>query len=400
MTKSSRLLFYLLCASGPLFAQAHTAPAPGNDVAVFYAWWMLLTGLIFGRIFYTIWQIRNRETRFVAEKMDGVYWFSWALATWGVSGLCDLLAQTTSGAVGTIIFKSIFSTVNSALILFVLPSIEIQSDNQWLNRVVVWCRHKVSILSLAFASFVLTLGILLYLIGRAAEFKNYLSDPSQALPPVGYLMYLPDISFSFATILILLLVLSAAFKDRQRGVGALLWVVYLTLFVTMLAEVSLLFPAFGLLSDQHTGLVYTLSATLFKMLLITLFSILLYSYEKKKAEEQRIEGLLPLEVIKKRWNLDERDIKVLQLLANGKTRDEIGEDENLFPRQRASARKNVDDLLGKIPAKFGLPENNRTQQMILLFALHHKIIQFDHFSENNTAGNLSGDLSGNVAAEK
>lgn len=392
----------MLLACAPLALCAQTAMQARQDSSMdaFYAWWMLLTGLIFGRIFYVIWRIRNQETRFISEKMDGVFWFSWALTIWGVSGLCDLLSQTMSVKMGAIIFKSVFSTLNSVLILFVLPSIEIQTESRYLNRITALCKHKAPILSIAFLSFLLTLGILLYLITANTTFKQYLSDASLAMPPAGYLLYIPDIVFSFATILVLLQVLSAAFKDKKRGVSPLLWVVYLTLFTTMLAEISLLFPAWTILPPEHTELIYVLSATLFKTLLITLFSFLLYSYEKKKAEEQRLEGLLPAALIKKRWNLDEREVKVLQLLAEGKTRDEIGEDETLFPRQRASARKNVDDLLGKIPHKFGLPENNRTQQMILLFALHHKIIQFDHFSDDSAAGNFSGAVSGNISAEK
>lgn len=390
-----------------LLAQAQSDPQQEHGMAVFYAWWMLLTGLVFGRIFYAIWQIRNKETQFLADKMDGVYWFSWALAAWGISGFCDLLTQTMKvgevqnlADLSHIIFKCIFSTVNSVLVLFVLPSVEIYTENKYLNRIVAMCKHKSSILSIAFATIVLTLGIFFALIAYSPAFKQFITVPAGMLPPVGYFLYLPDILFSLATIFVLLQVLSAAFKDQKRGVGALLWVVYLTLFVTVLAEISPLFPAFGVFPKGVVDLLCVLSATLFKMLLITLFSILLYSYEKKKAEEQRLEGLLPVAVIKKRWNLDEREIKVLQLLANGSTRDEIGEDETLFPKQRASARKNVDELLGKIPGKFGLPENNRTQQMILLFALHHKIIQFDHFSENNIARNVSGNLSGNLSSPK
>lgn len=400
VTKYRCLLALWVCLPGALFAQNGNTTPSNDALADFYAWWMMFTGLFFGGIFYIIWRVWKRETQLVAEKMDGVRWFAWALGMWGISGCIDLLMSSMQMKMGTIIFKSIFSTANSVFILFVLPSIEIDSDNQFLNRVITSCKHKLSIIILAFVSLVLTIGILIALITRVPDFNAYIADNSKALPKPGYLLYLPDILFSLATILVLMLVLSAAFKDKKRGVESLLWVVYLTLFVTVIAEISPLFPFFGLFSEWACSLSLYLSATLFKMLLITLFSILLYSYEKKKAEEQRLEGLLPLEVIKKRWNLEEREIKVLQLLANGKTRDEIGEDETLFPKQRASARKNVDDLLGKIPDKFRLPANNRTQQMILLFALQHKIIHFEHLADDHTAGNVSGNLSGNVSSEK
>ncbi|NUN99088.1 MAG: hypothetical protein HUU01_00580 [Saprospiraceae bacterium] len=365
----------------------------------YYAWWMLMTGAVFAFVFYLLWQMKNKEKAPTA-KIEGIRWFSAALGVWCLSGLADLLvlqpAATIAPTVEEILCRSIFSSLNSMFILFAIPSIEIaEADSKGiLKSIIAFARNKLGVIVSGIVFIVLTLFIFWLFRGPA----GFSADN-----PNWYWLYVPDILFSLLTILALLFVLRTAFTDQRRHMTAMVWVVYLTIILTALAEVSLIFPAWrapdGVFPEWLNWLrifsptagyfvFYNLVATLFKMLLIALFVILLYSYEIKKAEELKMEGLLSMEEIRQRWSLEEKEVRVLRRLAKGETREMIGSDPDLFP-PRTNPRKNVDDLLqNKIAPKLRLV--NR-EVLILLFALQNKIIQFEHPQEDNFTGNPTGD---------
>jgi hypothetical protein len=393
-------IFILVIFPMSLFAQ-------DNDhvmgLKLFYAWWMIVTGAIFGFIFYLLWRMKNAE-KAPKDKIEGILWFSRALAVWSISGLLELLVLQSGvpvqGEIGIILFKSIFSTLNSVFILFVIPSVEVNTGAPWLlKEIISLAKNKLGVIVGGIFVFVIT----------ALIFGLFQLLHINETNPIWYWLYVPDILYSLFTILALLLVFRAAFRDEKRHVSQMVWVVYLTILLTTLAEVGLTVPAWQILPADATEeywIFYNLVATVFKMLLITLFVILLYSYEIKKAEEQKIAELLSDEEIKQRWSLEEKEVIVLRRLAKGETREAIGSDLTLFPpknmvkrkaddspltTQRTLPRKNVDDLLQyKIAPKLRLPNQ---QQVLLLFALQNKIIQFDHPTESNFPVNITSDNS-------
>lgn len=366
---------------------------------LFYAWWMILTGAIFSFVFFLLWQMKNKE-KAPASKIEGIRWFSAALGVWCLSGMADLFVLQPSSSIAPtveeILCRSIFSSLNSMFILFAIPSIEIaEADSRGtLKGIIAFAQNKLGVVVSGIVFMVFTLFMYALFrgpLGFSANNSNW------------YWLYVPDILFSLLTILALLFVLRTAFTDQRRHIGAMVWVVYLTIILTTLAEVSLIFPAWQTagktfpdwlnwltLFSPAAGyfVFYNLVATVFKMLLIALFVILLYSYEIKKAEELKMEGLLPLEEIRQRWGLDEKEVRVLRRLAKGDTRETIGSDPDLFP-PRTNPRKNVDDLLqNKIAPKLRLV--NR-EVLILMFAIQNKIIQFEHPQEDNFPGKITGD---------
>ncbi len=380
-----------------LIAQSGEAQADVQGLKQFYAWWLFLTGAIFSFVFYLLWQMKNRENAPKA-RIEGIFWFAGALAVWSLSGLADLwVLQPTSAVAPTvkeILFRSLFSSLNSTFILFAIPSIEIADleSRRLLKAILSFAQNKLAVIVAGIVFMVFTLFVYALFRGPAALNEQ---------DPAWYWLYVPDIVFSLLTIIALLLVLRTAFQDPRRHISAMVWVVYITIVMTTLAEVSLVFPAWGQDIGNHLfpwlptdatayHVFYNLVATVFKMLLITLFAILLYSYEIKKAEELKMEGLLSLEETRQRWGLEEKEVIVLRRLARGDTRETIGSDQDLFP-PRTNPRKNVDDLLqNKIAPKLRLI--NR-EVLILLFALQNKIIQFEHPQEDNFAGKITGENS-------
>jgi hypothetical protein len=399
--------FPLLVAGAffPATLQAQTAQTIG--LQSFYAWWMLLAGAVFSLVFYSLWRLKQSEQ--AKARIEGIGWFSAALAVWSVSGLFEVLVLSgkmpLGGAAGIPLFRSLFSTCNSVFILFVIPSVEIKSDaSALLKNIVGLSKSKLGVA----LGGIFVVAVTMLLFGLCRLFK--LSDTS----PLWRLLSIPDILFSLFTILALLLVFRAAFRDEKRRMSLMVWVVYATILLTGFAEIGQTFPmwtALGLpapayFSEVFSGetqayfIFYNLVAVVFKMLLIVLFVILLYSYEIKKAEEHRLEELLSDEEIKQNWGLDAKEIIVLRRLARGDTREQIGSDELLFPpKKRANGvgenaprtlpRKNVDDLLqNKIAPKLRLP--NR-ESYILMFALQNRIVPFGFPTDRNFSENFTGE---------
>lgn len=380
--------FALLLLPCLLAAQEGEAMADVQGLKQFYAWWLFLTGAIFSFVFYLLWRMKNKENAPQA-RIEGIFWFSGALLIWCISGIVDVWVlqpqEALAPTIKEILFRSLFSSLNSIFILFAIPSIEIANleSRRLLRSILSFAQNKPIVIVVGIVIMVLTLFLYWLLQGPAAISEN---------DATWYWLYVPDILFSLLTIMALLAVLRAAFKDPRRHIGAMVWVVYLTIVMTALAEVSLVFPA-GAFPEWMTSattyhVFYNLVATLFKMLLIVLFAILLYSYEIKKAEELKMEGLLSMEEIRQRWGLEEKEVIVLRRLAKGDTREAIGSDQALFP-PRTNPRKNVDDLLqNKIAPKLRLV--NR-EVLILLFALQNKIIQFEPSQEDNFTGKITGE---------
>lgn len=374
-------LFILFLAPTFLLAQDHSGQEHGQSLQIFYNLWMLFTGGIFSLVFYLLWQMKRKENA-PQDKIEGILWFSRALLIWSISGLSGLLALHYQLPNWINLFTSALSTVNSVFILFIIPSIEIKPDaSRFLKEIIALAKNKLGVLFMGLGSIAATLFV----------FWLYTSLGIAATDLRWHWLYGPDILFSVFTILSLLLVFKEAFSDQKRHVSLMVWVVYITLLITLLAEVGLTIPAwagFPLEKMDEYLIFYTLVATSFKSLLIILFAILLYSYELKNAEDLKEAALLSDEEIKEKWNLELKEILVLRYLAAGKTRTAIGDMRELFPNPRSERRKTVDDLLTKIALKLGLRNDIA---LILLFALHNKIVPYLHPSESNLSGNSSGE---------
>ncbi|AEE48607.1 hypothetical protein [Haliscomenobacter hydrossis] len=374
-------LFILIFFPVALFAQDHSGQEDVHSLQVFYNLWMMLTGGIFSLVFYLLWQMKSKENA-PQDKIEGILWFSRALAVWCISGLSGLLALHFQLPNWINLFTSGLSTINSVFILFIIPSIEIKpGSSQLLKEIVALAKNKLGVILLGFGTIAATLFV----------FWLFSILPIASTDLRWHWLYGPDILFSIFTILSLLLVFKEAFRDEKRHVSLMVWVVYITLLITLLAEVGLTIPAwagFPLEKLEVYWILYTLVATSFKSLLVILFAILLYSYELKNAEDLKETALLSDEEIKEKWNLELKEVLVLRYLAAGKTRTAIGDMRELFPNPRTERRKTVDDLLTKIALKLGLRNDIA---LILLFALHNKIVPYLHPSENNLSGNSSGE---------
>lgn len=376
-------IFLFILSFAPIFllAQGHSNQEQGQSLQVFYNLWMLFTGGIFSLVFYLLWQMKRKEHA-PQDKIEGILWFSRALLVWSISGLSGLLALHYQLPNWINLFTSALSTINSVFILFIIPSIEIKPDASFfLKEIIALAKNKLGVLFMGLGSIGATVFV----------FWLYTSLGIEASDRRWHWLYGPDILFSIFTILSLLLVFKEAFSDQKRHVSLMVWVVYITLLITLLAEVGLTIPAwagFPLEKTDEYLIFYTLVATSFKSLLIILFAILLYSYELKNAEDLKATALLSDEEIKEKWNLELKEILVLRYLAAGKTRTAIGDMRELFPNPRSERRKTVDDLLTKIALKLGLRNDIA---LILLFALHNKIVPYLHPSENNLSGNSSGE---------
>lgn len=345
------------------------------NIHSFYNWWLLCTGAIFSLLFYLFWKLKSRENA-PQDKILGIIWFSRALLIWFISGLLELLLKQFQAPLITVcLSRSICSTLNSIFILFVIPSIEVnQSAHPILKAIIEYTKHKIAVVITG--SLVIAFTFCLYFL----IINNGLNIEKQQ-----YWIYLADILFSLITILSLLFVFIAAFQDQKRKMSLITVIVYVTIILTIYAEISLTFPSWALSSwftDSTHALLYYLSATLFKSLLITLFVALLYSYEIKKAVEYQSGQLLPYDKIKARWNLDEKEVKVLRLLAQGKSRKEIGSMSDIFPNQRSDPSKSVHDMLPGIANKFQITNDIGA---ILLYALHHHIVNYS--SDNQLQAN-------------
>lgn len=357
-------------------------------LAVFYNWWTICMGAVFSLVFYFLWRLKKQEN-LSGESIEGILWFSRALAVWCLSGIAGLIAATFGLPGWSVLTTSVFSTVNSVFILFVIPSIDIQPDApDMLQQIVALSKNKLGIIVGGFM--VVAITVLGFLLLNSLSLQNN---------NIWYWLYGPDILFSLFTVLALLLVFKAAFHDNRRQMSLMVWVVYLTIFLTMLAEIGQTVPAWNLpetFMQADYPVYYNVAATLFKILLIMLFTILLYSFEIKKAAEHRVAELLSDDEIRAKWGLEQKETIVLRRLARGETREAIGSDNDLFPPRgpanapRIAPRKNVDDLLqNKIAPKLRLPNQ---QQIILLFALENKIIQFEHPGTGNFTDNAPGDF--------
>lgn len=373
MTHRRILTALLLVLPASLFARNGV-----YSLKLFYAWWMLLSGVIFSLTFHLLWRMKHAEGS-PNEKIEGIKWFSRALAVWGLSGLANIFilqqpASSLAPTIGEILSRSIFSSLNSVFILFAIPSIEINGGAQGLIKdIITWTRNKKVVVLFSGIFFIMT--VFIFCLFR---FQFALTGDDAA----WYWLYLPDVVFSVFTILALLTVFLAAFRERQRHMSGMVSIVYLTICFTFLAELSLLAPIW--LNDYiaEYAIFYNLVSTVFKMLLIVLFAILLYSWEMKKAEEQKVADLLSFETCKEKFELEQIEVIVLRRLATGRTREDIGSDPELF-RSPLRSRKNVDEILEKkIAPKLKLPNK---EPMILLFALQNKIIPYTRPAAENAA---------------
>lgn len=376
-------IFLLLMSPICLLARSHSGQEDVYSLQVFYNLWMILTGGVSALVFYLLWQMKTKENA-PQDKIEGILWFSRALLIWCISGLCGLLAQYYQWSNWVNLLSSALSTINSVFILFIIPSIEIHPRaSRLLKEIIGLAKNKLGVILMGIGSIAATVFV----------FCLYSSLQVAATDLRWHWLYMPDILFSIFTILSLLLVFNEAFSDAKRHVSLMVWVVYITLLITLLAEVGLTVPAwagFSLEQFDEYWIFYTLVATCFKSLLIILFAILLYSYEIKTAEDLKESALLSDEEIREKWNLELKEVLVLRYLAVGKTRNAIGDMRELFPNPRSERRKTVDELLTKIALKLGLPNDIA---LILLFALHNRIIPYIHPSESNLSGNSPGENS-------
>lgn len=273
--------------------------------SIFYGLWMVVIGLLFGFIFLRLWQ-RKKELNKGKEKIEGIRYFGFALFTWAISGLLSIIVPSDYNLL-KILLRSIFSSLNSGFILITIRSIDIDNIKDNAGKIYSYISNNkdISIVCLIFVS--LTFASALMLSSKFMQYEN------------GYdwlrLNYFPDILLSVLTIGALYVVLDNAFDDR--GMEKMRIVALATLIITLVAQILLLLPFFPEFAENgkyyiHYTVIYNLFATTFKILLIALILILLYSGEIKKLKAELKQAKEnPIEYDKVATNVNEYPYQLL-----------------------------------------------------------------------------------------
>lgn len=273
LTKKSIWTIVIVFFASPILSNS-TDTYSTNYHGLYYGLWSVIVGLGFASIFYIIW-LKKKDDGLSDEKISGIKWFSRAILTWAISGLWIVFSSFFEELTKADVFvRSVLSSVNSMFILFAIPSIEVNS--KWIKQNIYRRLEDKPIIAFLFGLITLSTVIFFYFA------KNYKSDSYD----LEYLSYSPDVFASSLTILILGIVLSTAFDERNMRI--MKKVVYVTLVITFIAQLVLIAPTLKTISENNEiyWVAQNLSATVFKIFLIALILILLYTWEVKNAKEK------------------------------------------------------------------------------------------------------------------
>ncbi len=228
--------------------------------------------------------IKKYNSDYLQGTDRGMLWLAAAMLCWEVSNTLHLYRLTfdldnhlISKSVYTFIFE-VISTLNSAFFILGVSTFNFDKIPDWYNhRLIRIFREKSKYKNIAFVS----------LIVIAATFLLPFVSPK--------LVDLPDYIMSFFTSILLFLYFKGIFEDRK--ITSLVWLVYVTLILTMFAQslepIEFFWEGEELkISPYFIYIKYFIKLTYIFFLTI-LFSALAYSYrgflEKRAREKQNAE---------------------------------------------------------------------------------------------------------------
>lgn len=244
------------------------------------AYWKISISLIFAYILYNIY-IQNRKGR-NKRSASGIKYLIIALLIWVLSGALSLVyynaaPDSVSLKIAYHLLVTIFSIGNSAFILLAIPFIEVEktATKNILKKDIKTVSVYAAIIVLGtMAIAFLILDVSDFSVDKTPAFNEFLKQPIHF---VGIL----DLLFAFIVIWELMIRMIQAFKERNMNfMIPVSWLLIAFIFISKILEVL---PAFILNLQQWNSYVMLqhFSLLIYKILLIALFILLLYSWQLK-----------------------------------------------------------------------------------------------------------------------
>ena len=252
----------------------------------------LITAIVIQRIY-----LKEKKRSGTSRSINGIMWFGLAIFIWGAGALLNLILVSGFG-LGTnsklLIYTGVLiSLSNSLFILLSLPSIEHQSKNSIVVRMLQRFTQK---------EFFLLFGGILAMIAFVFIATSYNNKELS-----NSLIWLIDIPISIVVAISLLIELNKAFANRQMR---FMYLPSFALFVLIVIAVThRIIPKEGalkIIDEQSWSLLGTITAISFKFLFVLLFSILLYSWKFLSEKEQQ-QTLTEKLLIDKKYLIKEKE---------------------------------------------------------------------------------------------
>lgn len=332
--------------------------APTPDFQLFNGLWNIVICTVAAVVLYNSWKVivvrKNKP-----DDKGGLY-LAYSMIFWVAIGILDLIDGfgLASGAYWLWSYhtaRAMLGIWNSVFMLFAISYFEIVPPSlENLLRHRDWKKWMVGLGILATA---LTAGQALLLIGQ-------LANPE---PPFENI-YTWNFIFSTLTVTILLTLILNIFQ--KESFQQLTWIGVALIVVILVSQFMEFQPAWF----EHLGRTWTeflkfLLLNIYKTLLLTFFALVLLSWAMREPPTESAPEIPTEEEICNRYNITPNEIRMLEKLAKGETREAVAEE--LFNSQSRDA---VDDRLAKLASRFRIPNKAIT---IIVFALKNQIVKFD-----------------------
>jgi DNA-binding CsgD family transcriptional regulator len=243
--------------------------------------WTIAISLIFA---FVLWNIHQRMQQ--SEKprsTQGVKYLSFALLTWAISSITTIIYYTffvnediTYSKIVYFAIIIVLSIFNSALILLAIPSIELEEELP--NRILPRKKKNIGYLLLGLIA---GTGLIAFVIFDKSEGNN--NDDFIKQP----IIFIGSLDILFALIVIWELVLRKIHAFKERNLNFMVSITLILIFCMLMSQILDILPAFSLELEETSLYLITHSFLhlTYKTLLISLFILLLYSWQIKKEKE-------------------------------------------------------------------------------------------------------------------
>ena len=270
------------------------------------AYWKISISLIFAYILYNIYIQHKKGRR--KSNASGIKYLIIALLIWVLSGTMSAVYYAYFETTGNVSLKiayyflvTIFSIGNSAFILLAIPSIEVE-------KIATRNILKKDIKTVSVYAIIILLGTMAiaFLILDVSDFSaDKTPDLNEFLKQPIYFVGILDLLFAFIVIWELIIRMIQAFKERNMNfMIPVSWMLIAFIFISKMLEVL---PAFILNFQEWNSylMLQHFSLLAYKILLIALFILLLYSWQLKnnKASIEKIKIKQKREIFEKDKNI-------------------------------------------------------------------------------------------------
>lgn len=248
------------------------------------AFWSIGIGAIFTYTFYNIWLQEKSRKETDDSKIIGIKYFAYALLIWCINAIFASIYNFFFLPLEIAEYKFIYrivrtclSTANSAFLLLAIPSIEISK----VSPLEVLKKEKKNVWSYSILVLLGTLAISFYIFKTELNFgfdTHLDSTKNGAIYFIGIL----DLIFAFFVIWELIIRMQTAFHERNMVfMTPISWLLMIFIGVSQILVIAPFFN-FLYLGENLYLLLQPSTALIYKTLLITLFIVLIYSWEIKR----------------------------------------------------------------------------------------------------------------------